>query len=240
MFGIFVESLRPMKKYLVKYFFEFVVIVLGISVSFYINEAKKTKEFTQLSKNIQQNLLNEIYNIEKYIQERELVLREDIETLSSIWNVNIGTDSLIQLNNSKKLNIGAAIFYFRGFKPPASVYNSLVNDGSLRYVKSLKVKEGLDKMHNIDDYNFNQFIEGEEVVKNKIVTYLQIHYPNIIINGFNNKNNKTLKNLKKAVDKDLTLRAFLAEKRSAMRLKMAAIKNYKDSLEKVKEILLKP
>jgi hypothetical protein len=40
------------------------------------------------------------------------------------------------------------------------------------YVKSLKVKERLDKMHNIDAYNFNQFIEGEKVVLNKINNHI--------------------------------------------------------------------
>jgi hypothetical protein len=43
---------KVLKKYVVKYTLEFVVIVLGISVSFYINEAKKTKERTVLSENI--------------------------------------------------------------------------------------------------------------------------------------------------------------------------------------------
>ena len=75
-----------MKKYFVRHFLEFVVIVLGISVSFYINEAKKTKELNVLSENIQENILNEIYDIEKYLQERELVLSDDIVILKLILN----------------------------------------------------------------------------------------------------------------------------------------------------------
>jgi hypothetical protein len=227
-----------MKKYFVRHFLEFVVIVLGISVSFYINEAKKTKELNVLSENIQENILNEIYDIEKYLQERELVLSEDLELLRSILNIGISADSLIQRYNSKEINIAASVFYFRGFKPPVSVYNSLVNDGSLRYVKSLKVKERLDKMHNIDDYNFNQFIEGEKVSLNKINNHIQTYYPTIYINCFGIKGVK-LKVIKKVVDNDLTLKAFLFEKLVAMNLKSEGIKNYKDSLEKVKGVLLK-
>jgi hypothetical protein len=55
------------------------------------------------------------------------------------------------------------------------------------YVKSLKVKERLDKMHNIDAYNFNQFIEGEKVVLNKINIDIQTYYPTIYINSFSGK-----------------------------------------------------
>ena len=228
-----------MKKYFVRHFLEFVVIVLGISVSFYINEAKKTKELNVLSENIQENILNEIYDIEKYLQERELVLSDDIVILKLILNVGISTDSLIQLYNSKDNNIAAAIFYFRGFKPPVSVYNSLVNDGSLMFVKSLKVKERLDKIHNIDDYNFNQFIEGEKVALNKINNHIQTYYPTIYINCFGIKGIQ-LEDIKKLVDNDLKLKAFLVEKLVSMNLKSEGIKNYKDSLEKVKGFLLKP
>ena len=228
-----------MKKYFVRHFLEFVVIVLGISVSFYINEAKKTKELNVLSENIQENILNEIYDIEKYLQERESVLSDDIVILKLILNVGISTDSLIQLYNSKDNNIAAAIFYFRGFKPPVSVYNSLVNDGSLMFVKSLKVKERLDKIHNIDDYNFNQFIEGEKVALNKINNHIQTYYPTIYINCFGIKGIQ-LEDIKKLVDNDLKLKAFLVEKLVSMNLKSEGIKNYKDSLEKVKGFLLKP
>jgi hypothetical protein len=95
-----------------------------------------------------------------------LVHSDDMVVLKLILSIGISTDSLIQLYNSKENNIAASVFYFRGFKPPVSVYNSLVNEGRLMHVRSLKVKERLDKLHDIDAYNFNQFIEGEKVALN--------------------------------------------------------------------------
>jgi hypothetical protein len=231
---------KVLKKYVAKYTLEFFVIVLGISVSFYINEAKKTKERAALSESIRKNILNEIYDIEKYLQEREVVLSDDIVILELILSIGNSTDSLIQVYNSKEENIAAAVFYFRGFKPPVSVYNSLVNDGSLMYIKSLKVKERLDKMHTRDDYNFNQFIASEKVALNKINHHIQTHYPTVYINSASGKKGYlSIQVIKKLVDNDRTLNAFLVEKLLAMNLKSEGMKNYKDSLEKVKGVLLK-
>jgi hypothetical protein len=107
-------------------------------------------------------------------------------------------------------------------------------------VRSLKVKERLDKMHDIDAYNFNQFIEGEKVVLNKINNHIQTCYPTIYINSFSGKKGYlSIEVIKKLVDNDLTLNAFLIEKLVAMNLKSEGIKNYKDSLEKIKGVFLK-
>jgi hypothetical protein len=227
-----------MKKYIVKYTLEFLVIVLGISVSFYINEVRKSRELVDLSKNIQKNLLNEVYDIEKYIQEREAVFSLDKKAISSIINLEISPDSLIQLHHLRKFNLISTIFNYRGFKPPASVYNSIINDGSLRYLESLSVKEELDKMHNVLFYFITENIEDEKIAKNKIVEYVQIHYPDIYLNLFTKKI-ENLKKFKKIIRKDPTLRAFVFEKGMTMGLKNGGIKKYKNSLEKIKNVLLK-
>ena len=59
------------KKLFTKYSLEFLVIVLGVSVSFYFSELSKANDLKDSSINIQQNLLNEVIEIEKYVIERE-------------------------------------------------------------------------------------------------------------------------------------------------------------------------
>jgi hypothetical protein len=95
------------------------------------------------------------------------------------------------------------------------------------HVRSLKVKERFDKMHNIDAYNFNQFIEGEKGALNKINNHIQTYYPTIYINSFSGKKGcLSIEVIKKLVDNDLTLNAFLMEKLVEMNLKSDAKKNY--------------
>ena len=59
------------KKHFVKYSLEFLVIVLGVSVSFYFSELSKAADLKDSSINVQQSLLNEITEIEEYVKERE-------------------------------------------------------------------------------------------------------------------------------------------------------------------------
>ena len=66
-----------MKKYLIKYSLEFLVIVMGISVSFYIEEIRVANELKTLSVDLKQNLLDEIREIEIYMIERELAFKGD-------------------------------------------------------------------------------------------------------------------------------------------------------------------
>ena len=47
-----------MKKYLIKYSLEFLVIVMGISVSFYLEEIRVANELKTLSADLKQNLLD--------------------------------------------------------------------------------------------------------------------------------------------------------------------------------------
>ena len=76
------------KKYIIRYSLEFLVIVLGVSVSFYFSELSKSRDLEILSISIQQNLLNEVKEIEEYIQEREIAFFSDTETITALQNKN--------------------------------------------------------------------------------------------------------------------------------------------------------
>ena len=105
-------------------------------------------------------------------------------------------------------------------------------------LKNRYISERLDKMHTRDDYNFNQFIAGEKVALNKINHHIQTYYPTVYINSVSGeKDYLSIEVIKKLVDNDLTLNAFLVEKLMAMNLKSEGMKNYKNSLEKVKGAL---
>ena len=68
-----------MKKYLVKYSLEFLVIVLGISISFWLNQITVEGEIEQQRFRLLENLLLEVEEIEKYCADR-----------LKIWNQEIG------------------------------------------------------------------------------------------------------------------------------------------------------
>ena len=106
------------KKLLTKYSLEFLVIVLGVSVSFYFSELSKANDLKDSSINIQQNLLNEVIEIEKYVIEREDAFFSDTQTILALQNKKINVDSLKVLKR-----VTVALFNYRGFSPPNYLYN---------------------------------------------------------------------------------------------------------------------
>ena len=212
---------------------------MGISVSFYLDKIIKDLDNDALSTIIYQNLLNEINEIEKYAEEREVSFIKDLESLNALQNPIISGDSLIKLEKVKQFQL-ASFLNYRGFSPPNSVYNSIVGDGSLTYIKNIDLKKELNEMHNVHYYFINENIKDETDARKKIVEYFQTNYPKIYLNGqFNHqRENEFYYKLKAFVDGDLTLKAYIYEKQVAMRLKNGGLKWYKESLSKIKNLLM--
>jgi len=227
-----------MKKYLIKYSLEFLVIVMGISVSFYLEEIRVANELKTLSVDLKQNLLDEISEIESYMNERELAFKGDQTVLNSLQDIKISYDSLLKISDiPSKYNV--SLFNYRGFKPPVAFYNSLVNDGKIRYLESSSIKEELDKMHNVHYYYINENIKDEAVAQRKMIDYFQNNYPELLIESIETNSNADYVNeIYSKVRADIVLRSILFQKNLAITQKVVGFNRYKESLDKLKNTLL--
>ena len=208
-----------MKKYLIKYTFEFFVIVLGISVSFLLEDARQKKELKYLSQDLVVNLLNEVSEIESYLKEREIAFKGDKTLLDLLrGDHEHKLDSLINFEKRPVL-YGAALFNYRGFKPPVAFYNSMVNDGKIRYLESTELKKTLDVMHNVHFYFIDSNVEDEAISQRKVMDYFQVKYPKVFIGSESSKENvEYVKRIEKIVTNDEVLRAILYQKAIALSL----------------------
>ena len=227
-----------MKKYLIKYSLEFLVIVMGISVSFYLEEIRVANELKTLSVDLKQNLLDEISEIESYMIERELAFKGDQIVLNSLQDIKISYDSLLKISNIPS-KYSVSLFNYRGFKPPVAFYNSLVNDGKIRYLESSSIKEELDKMHNVHYYYINENIKDEAVAQRKMIDFFQNNYPELLIESIQtNSNSDYVKQIYSKVREDIVLRSILFQKSLAIAEKVRGFNRYKESLQKLKNALL--
>jgi Trp operon repressor len=227
-----------MKKYLIKYSLEFLVIVMGISVSFYLEEIRVANELKTLSVDLKQNLLDEISEIESYMIERELAFKGDQIVLNSLQDIKISYDSLLKISNIP-FKYSVSLFNYRGFKPPVAFYNSLVNDGKIRYLESSSIKEELDKMHNVHYYYINENIKDEAVAQRKMIDFFQNNYPELLIKSIEtNPNANYVKQIYSKVRGDIVLRSILFQKSLAIAEKVRGFNSYKESLQKLKNALL--
>ncbi len=225
---------------------------MGISISFFIEDIRQKNELKHLTKDLRNNLLSEIYQIENYLKTRLEGFDNDLKIVNFLKINDKNSRNFFNSENEKNINIAAAIFNYRGFSPPVSFYNSLVNDGKIRYLESSQIKTRLDELHTSITYFIKANMEDEITVLNKIVTHFQNNYPSIYIeiiqtistNAFNNSdlidNTQKLKFLEKIKlisSADPKFKSLLYEKGLAMNAKLDGLKIYIDNINFIKNIL---
>ena len=226
------------KKLVFSYVREISVIVFGIAIALLGDDLMQQHEREKISTELKINLLEEVNEIEKYIINRENVFIKDKLILTTLINKKTDLDSLMNVKSDKSI-YDMSIFGYRGFNPPKSFYNSLVNDGKIRYLESISLNKELDLMHNVNSYYILENIKLEIVAAQKLKDYFETNQPKIILNSFDNNvcANKYVCDLYLLIQGNDMIKAILSGKISQMEDKIVFLKRYKESLNKIKGYL---
>lgn len=177
------------KKYIIKYSIEFVVIILGITVSFWLNELSIDNQNEEERIKVLTSLQMEINEIKYYCDGRKRTWEMDISLLNEFLypsNKIFNIDSVLK-NTTSKIRIETFIILYRVFDPPMNRYYSIINSGDLKYIKSDKVKEILSRLHNTTFSYVETAVEHEKQLKQSFLPFLTINHPNVILARDNNK-----------------------------------------------------
>jgi len=223
------------KKLVFSYVREISVIVFGIAIALLGEDLMQQNEREKISTELKINLLEEVNDIEKYIINRKNVFIEDKLILTTLINKKTDLDSLMNLKSDKSI-YDMSIFGYRGFNPPKSFYNSLVNDGKIRYLESISLNKELDLMHNVNSYYVLENIKLEIVAAQKLKDYFETNQPKIVLNSFDNNvsANKYVCDLYILIQGNDMIKAILSGKISQMEDKIVFLKRYEESLNKIK------
>jgi len=227
------------KKYIIKYSIEFVVIILGITVSFWLNELSMDNQNEKERIKVLTSLQMEINEIKYYCDGRKRTWEMDISLLNEFLypsNKIFNIDSVLKIATSK-IRIETFIILYRVFDPPMNRYYSIINSGDLKYVKSDKVKEILSRLHNTTFSYVETAVEHEKQLKQSFLPFLTINHPDVILARDNNKIsidryseilNDAIKSDDKLKAKLILLKRYLEYKISILQMYMINL----DDLEK--------
>ena len=165
------------------------MIVAGISVSFWLNEISIGNQNEKERIKVLNSLNMEVDEIQSYCDERVNRWNKDRKILmmfleSSGQNFNV--DSISKITTSKS-SIEFNLIYYRVFEPPMNRYLSIINAGTLKYVKSDKIKEILSRLHNTYFSYVETTVEYEKILKENFVSFFATNHSDIIIAGSDNK-----------------------------------------------------
>jgi len=227
------------KKYIIKYSIEFVVIILGITVSFWLNKLSIDNQNEKERIKVLTSLQMEINEIKYYCDGRKRTWEMDISLLNEFLypsNKIFNIDSVLKIATSK-IRIETFIILYRVFDPPMNRYYSIINSGDLKYVKSDKVKEILSRLHNTTFSYVETAVEHEKQLKQSFLPFLTINHPDVILARDNNKIsidryseilNDAIKSDDKLKAKLILLKRYLEYKISILQMYMINL----DDLEK--------
>ena len=171
------------KDWFIKYSLEFIVIVLGISVSFWLNQVSTNKQNNNERIKVLNSLQNEAQEINDYCAERKINWQKDIAILNSFINPpnqQFNFETIKNLTKSKS-RIQFNLIYYRVFEPPTDRYHSIINSGAFKYIKSEKIKEMLSRIHITYSSYVQTTIDYEKKLKEDIVPVISKRHPDIII-----------------------------------------------------------
>lgn len=227
-----------MKRYLIKYLLESVVIITGISVSFWINQVSIDNDVKNERFRVLKSLFLEVQEIEKYSNERLKIWNQDIEIYSNLLKDDLDTE-LIESIAISKSRVEYNLIYYRDFSPPMNRYESMVNTGDLKYINSEEISNLLTRLHNQDFGLVKSTVEYEKSLKINLINLITANYPGIILNGENNQITLTeyLEQLYKVFQTDKSLQTELLVQMRYYYTRIAALKYYLITLNDLKDSL---
>ena len=223
------------KKYIIKYSFEFVVIVLGISVSFWLNELSIENQNEGERIKVLNSLKMEINEIKDYTYEREKTWVTDLRLLNELLlprNGVIDTDSILKITTAKS-RIETFLVIYRVFDPPMNRYYSIINSGDLKFVKSDKIKEILSRLHNTSFSYVETTVEYEKQLKQSFLPFISQNHPDIILARDDNSVSmkKYIDIISRSIKSDKKLKANFIMVKRYLDYKLSFLRLYDMSLD---------
>ena len=231
-------SVQMRKKNFLKYLFDFIVIVLGITVSFWFNQLsiKKNNDLERLK--VLNSIEMEISEIENYTKERLNSWNDDIDLYSEFLSDKLDLQSIKNITSSKS-RIEYNLIYYRDFEPPMNRYNSMISSGNIKYIDSEKLKEILTRLHNLNYSNLKTTVEYEKSLKEQLIQILTKNHSNILLIGDDNKTSldNYSRELYSAIKADNELKTNLIIQMKYFKTRVSLLKLYNYTLSELKDEL---
>ena len=218
-----------------RYLFDFIVIVLGITVSFWFNQLSIKRSDNKERIKVLNNIEKEIAEIEKYCDERLNAWNDDIGLYTEFLDDNLNVESIKNITSSKG-RIEFNLIYYRDFEPPMNRYNSMISSGDIKFIKSEKIKETLTRLHNLNYSNLKTSVEYEKSLKQELINILTENHSEILFAADSYKTSIEIYSslLHKSIQSDQELKSNLLIQMKYFKSRVSLLKLYMYTLDELK------
>lgn len=222
------------RKVFIKLCLEITAIIIGISVSFGINEISNDRDLEIQRERVLNSILTESNDIKKYCDDRMQIWNQDIEIYNLLLMDELNIEELKKVAISKN-RIEYNLIYYRDFNPPMNRYNSAVNTGDLKYINSEHIKETITRLHNLNFTKVLSTVDYEKKIINLMIELISEENPNLILigNSANISFDDYLKSLHEFIQDNDKLKSNLIVQLKYFKTRVSSLKVYMITLEEL-------
>ena len=224
------------KNLLTKYLIEFVVIVLGITTTYFVESFRDEQWESKREIQLLGELKIEFEDQLKQLNKRRIFFSKDYRIINFITSSRTDFKALKE-DVKRPSQIKTALFDMRYFSPPRDIYNSIVSEGLFKYIQSNRLKILLNKLYQTDYEYIMGNISSEGIYLDNIIFYLTENHPRFY-NQIASKKDISLEKLigiVQKIRKDEVLISKLQFKENKMRIKLYLLDDYLTQVQQIQE-----
>ena len=221
------------------YLFDFVVIVLGVTVSFWFNQLATKRNDNKERLKVLNNIEKESSEVSKYCEERLRAWKDDISLYSELLSDDFSLNRIKKITSSKT-RVEFNLIYFRDFEPPMNRYNSMISSGNIKFVKSEGVKETLSRLHTLNFSSLKSSVEYERSLKTQLTRILSERHSAVLLAAQNSSVsiNKYVELLHKSIRDDVELRSALTIQLNYFKTRVSLLRLYMYTLDELDRLVI--
>ena len=223
-----------MEKLLTRGGVELIAVVLGITLSLWVDDKKELSVVKKNNVKTLKSIKAEVALRIKYIDRKMNQYKRDIEVGDYIiknWN-KIDYDSVASITKNDR-NIILTLKAYRAINLPISIYNSLNSDGSIGKLEQDSIKIILNDLYEVFPAHIVDGVENERVLYHSFNEYIIKNYP-IIVNDAVGK--KEYDDYSRFFDDDVVL-GYVLEKTHLRKFILKLITNYHNRLIELEKMI---
>ena len=170
-----------MKKILTRGGVELIAVVLGITLSLWVDDKRELSIIKKNNVKTLESLKNEVRLRIDYIERKIEQYRRDVEVGDYViknWN-NIDLDSIASKTKNGR-GIVLTLKAYRAINLPVSIYNSLNSDGSIAKLDQDSIKIILNDLYEVIPAHIVDGVENERVLYHSFNEFIIKNYPRIV------------------------------------------------------------
>ena len=223
-----------MEKILKKGGVELIAVVLGITLSLWVDDKKELSVIEKNNIKTLKSIKNEVTMRINYIERKINQYKRDIEVGEYViknWN-NINYDSISFITKNDR-DIILTLKAYRAINLPISIYNSLNSDGSIAKLDQDSIKIILNDLYEVIPAHIVDGVENERVLYHSFNEYIIKNYSSIVNDTMGEKE---YDDYDRFFNDDVVL-GYVLEKTHLRKFILRLITNYHNRLNELEKMI---